>query len=173
MDKPTVRKFKLFWMWQDCEEEAWLRQMAQQGYHLSKLVFSTIYEFSLGEPSDVVYRLDYTDVGRKDLDEYKQLFASSGWEFVDAAMGWYYFRKLADPESINDIYTDAESKIQKYSRMLSVIIIFPIVLGGVTLPQVFKEHSIPLLNVLIISMMIFWIYAIGSLANRIRQLKRL
>ncbi len=28
----TVRKFKLFWAWQDEQEEEWLREMSRQGY---------------------------------------------------------------------------------------------------------------------------------------------
>jgi hypothetical protein len=173
MEITKVRKSKLFWMWQDREEEIWLRQMAQQGYHLSRLVFSTIYEFTHGEPSDIVYRLDYTDVKKDNLDQYFQLFQDSGWEYVDGGFGWYYFRKPADAGETGEIYTDAESKIQKYERMLSYSIIFPIVLGAVTMPQLFKHNSIPLLNYLAISIMIFWVYAIGSIINRIRQLKRL
>ena len=173
MENTKVRKFKLFWMWQDREEEIWLRKMAQEGYHLSKLVFSTIYEFTLGEPSDVIYRMDYTDIRKEDLEPYFQLFQDSGWEYIDGGFGWYYFRKPADSNDTNEIYTDAESKIKKYERMLGYSIIFPVVLGAVTIPQLFKHNSIPLLNFLAVSIMVFWVYAIGSIIHRIQQLKRL
>jgi hypothetical protein len=173
MENMKFRKFKLFWAWQDREEEAWLRQMAQQGYHLSSLVFSTIYEFTRGVPSDMVYRLDYVDVRKKDLGDYMQLFQTAGWEYVDGGMGWYYFRKLADSEYSNEIYTDVESKIQKYQRMLSYLIIFPIILGWFAVTQIFKENSIGVLNYLIILIMVVWIYIIGSIINRIWQLNRL
>jgi hypothetical protein len=146
--------------------------MAQKGSHLSALVFPTIYEFTHGEPRDVIYRLDYTDVKKKDLDAYLQLFQDAGWEYVDGGMGWYYFRKVADFEYSNEIFTDAESKIQKYQRMLVYFIIFPIVLAA-SLPQLAKDDSIPVLNFLIVLVMLFWIYAIGSIIKRIRQLKRL
>jgi hypothetical protein len=172
MENTTFCKFRLFWAWQDHEEEAWLRQMAQQGYHLSSLVFSTIYEFTHGEPRDVVYRLDYTDVRKKDIQEYMQLFQDAGWECVDGWAGWYYFRKPADSESANEIYTDAESKNQKYQRLLTYLIIFPIVLAS-SLSQIFRDDSIPLLNFFYLLVFLFWIYIIGSIIRRIQQLKRL
>jgi hypothetical protein len=172
MENNSIRKWKLFWAWQDREEESWLRQMAQQGYHLSSLIFPTIYEFTTGEPYDVIYRLDYTDIKKKDIDTYMQLFQDAGWEFIDGGMGWYYFRKPADSGEGNEIYTDAESKIHKYQRMLTYFIIFPIILLW-WLPQIAKEDSIFILNILIILILLVWIYVIGNIIYRIRQLKRL
>jgi hypothetical protein len=172
VESKPFRKFKLFWAWQDHEEEAWLRQMAQQGYHLSSLVFSTIYEFTHGEPRDVVYRLDYTDVKKSEFDSYLQLFQDAGWEYLDGWAGWHYFRKPADSEHANDIYTDAESKIQKYQRMLTTFIIFPILLAW-PLMQISKADSIPLLNCVYILLALFWIYFFASIFLRIQQLKRL
>ena len=173
MKSSSVRKFKFFWAWQDREEEAWLRQMAQQGYHLSRLVFSTVYEFTLGEPGDVMYRMDYSDIKKTDFDQYVQLFQDSGWEYIDGGFGWNYFRKPSDPGHATDIYTDKESKIQKYERMLSYFMVFPIVFGFVTLPQLFKHNSIPFLNFIAVLIMMIWIYALVNIINRIRQLKRL
>jgi len=173
VETTTFRKFKLFFAWQDHEEEAWLRQMAQQGYHLSSLVFSTIYEFTHGEPRDVIYRLDYTDVKKKDTEEYLQLFQDAGWEYLDGWAGWHYFRMPADSDKATEIYTDAESKIQKYQRMLPYFIIFPIVWGGVFLPQISRADSIPILNFLLVAVILFWVYAIASIILRIQQLKRL
>ena len=172
MGSETVRKCKKFFAWQDHEEEAWLRQMAQQGYHLSSLVFPMVYEFTIGEPRDIVYRLDYTDVRKNEIDSYLQLFQDAGWEYFDSFVGWYYFRKTADSESTNEIYTDVESKVQKYQRLLTILIIFPILLAG-SLTGAFREPSIPVLNVLLFFLFAFWIYVIWNIYRRIRQLKRL
>ncbi len=173
MEGTTIRKFKLFWAWQDHKEEAWLQQMAQQGYHFSAMVFPTIYEFTLGEPRDVVYRMDYTDVRKEDIDTYLQYFLDAGWEYVDSGMGWYYFRKLADPDKVNEIYTDAESKIQKYERMLAYFIIFPIALFATLVPQISMDDPIPVLTLLTILMLLIWIFFIVRVIKRIQQLKRL
>lgn len=172
METKTIRKCKLFWAWQDQEEEVWLRHMAQQGYHLSTLVFPTVYEFTIGEPRDVVYRLDYTDVKKSEIDSYLQLFQDAGWEYFDSFVGWYYFRKPADSGSTNEIYTDIESKIQKYQRLLSILVIFPILLAG-SMTTVFRPPSIPLLDTVFILLFIFYIYVLGNIYRRIRQLKRL
>ena len=172
MQENTVRKYKLFWMWQDREEENWLREMAKQGFHLASLVFSGVYEFARGEPRDDVYRLDYTAVDKEEFDDYIEIFRESDWEYIDGGFGWYYFRKPADSESPNEIYTDPESKIKKYQRMFYALVVFPIVLTFF-LPQIAKSDSIPLINVLLIAVLLFFVYAIGNILNRIRQLKRL
>ena len=31
MNESTMKKFKVFWAWQDEQEEAWLREMSLQG----------------------------------------------------------------------------------------------------------------------------------------------
>ena len=41
VERKTIRKWKLFWAWQDHEEEIWLREMSQQGYHLSRRAAGT------------------------------------------------------------------------------------------------------------------------------------
>ncbi len=79
MTKTTLRKVKLFLPWQDEKEEAWLRQMAQQGWHLS-LVAPLVYTFVRGDPRDDVYRLDYL-TSKADYEEYKQLFQDAGWDW--------------------------------------------------------------------------------------------
>jgi hypothetical protein len=168
----TSHKFKVFMAWQDQEEEVWLRQMAQQGYHLSSMVFPAVYEFTVGEPRDVIYQLDYTNVKRGEVDAYLQLFEDAGWECVGTWLGWYYFRKAADSGSPNEIYTDVESKIQKYQRLLTYLVIFPIILAA-SITSLFTEPSIPLLEVFFVLLFIFWLYVLGNLLRRIRQLKRL
>lgn len=171
MEGTRFRKFKWFWAWQDHKEEAWLRQMAQQGYHLATVVFPTVYEFTHGEPGDVIYRLDYPDVKKKDIPAYLQLFQDSGWEHVDEGMGWYYFRKIANYDSTDEIFTDAESKVQKYERLLAYCITITIPLLAVFLPRL--SDGIFVLNLLGLALLLIWIYIITRIINRIQQLKRL
>lgn len=173
MKSTRFRKFKWFWAWQDHEEEAWLRQMAQQGYHLATVVFPTIYEFTHGEPGDAIYRLDYPDVKKKDIPAYLQLFQDSGWEHVDEGMGWYYFRKITDSGSTDEILTDAESKIQKYKRLLAFSIVIMISLMVVFLPRLTQTDGIFVLNLLGWALLLIWIYIVMRIFNRIQQLKRL
>lgn len=123
MTEQTIRKYKLFWAWQDDKEEAWLGQMSQQGYHLASLGFPGFYYFTTGEPCNYVYRLDYvTDT--KDYQNYLQLFRDAGWEHLGRMGGWQYFRTSATEDESPEIYTDPDSKMQKYRRLLIYLIIF-------------------------------------------------
>jgi hypothetical protein len=123
MLEQTIRKYKWFWAWQDDKEEAWLGQMSQQGCHLASLGFPGFYYFTTGEPRNYVYRLDFvTDA--KDYQNYLQLFRDAGWEHLGRMGGWQYFRILAEEGESPEIYTDPDSKIRKYGRLLTYLIIF-------------------------------------------------
>ena len=174
MDKSKVRKFKWFWAWQDEDEEAWLREMSNQGWHLTGIGFPTIYSFESGEVQDYVYRLDYRSHWKLDKEDYLQLFRDSGWEYVEHMAGWHYFRQGAQPGEELEIYTDAESKIEKYQRLLMF-------LGILTLPLFFslinlrsKPYEwVSFILVVIAAMFVLYVYAIVKIWLRINQLKRL
>ncbi|MFZ6026835.1 MAG: DUF2812 domain-containing protein [Chloroflexota bacterium] len=112
---PTITQRKFFWSWQDEKEEAWLHEMALNGLHLVKLQ-GGIYHFEKGAPKQMAYRLDYRDWNTSQQD-YEQLFADAGWQYVGSMGGWQYFRKEAAPGSMPEIYTDTDSKVQKYRRL--------------------------------------------------------
>jgi hypothetical protein len=174
MEETTLCRFKWFWAWQDHEEEAWLRKMAQQGWHLSSF-FPTIYTFARGEPRDDIYRLDYINLKKADFDEYLQLFLDAGWEFVGGMSGWQYFRKPFEAGDVPEIHTDAPSKIQKYRRLLGYLIMF-LPIWVVILPRSFRlPYSIVfcLPGLLLTLFMLVWTYAIVRISIRIRQLKQL
>jgi hypothetical protein len=117
MESQTVKKFRWFWPWQDEVEEDWLREMSQQGLHLASVGVFGIYSFAGGQPQDYVYRLDYINPA-KDKPAYLRLFQDAGWEYVGEMSGWQYFRKLAQNGELPVIYSDAESKAEKYRRLL-------------------------------------------------------
>ena len=71
-----------------------------------------------GEPRDYVYRLDWREASRKELPDYLQLFADAGWEHVGSLSGWQYFRRLTAEEPTPEIFTDVDSKVAKYERMI-------------------------------------------------------
>lgn len=123
MTENTIRKYKLFWAWQDEKEEAWLGQMSQQGYHLASLGLPGFYNFTVDKPRNYVYRLDFV-TNIKDRQDYLQLFRDAGWEHLGYMGGWQYFRILAKEGEAPEIYTDPDSKIQKYRRLLTYLTIF-------------------------------------------------
>lgn len=120
----TIKKNKWFWAWQDEKEEAWLAEMSAEGLHLESLPFPGTYQFKEGEPGTYVYRLDFQALKSKDKDSYLQLFADAGWEHIGDMGGWVYFRHLVNGNEIPEIFSDLESKLGKYQRLLGYLIIF-------------------------------------------------
>jgi hypothetical protein len=174
MEKGKMRKFKWFWAWQDEDEEAWLREMSNQGWHLSGIGFPTVYSFQSGLPENYVYRLDYRSHWKMDKEDYLQLFNDAGWEYVEQMAGWHYFRQAAQPGEELEIYTDAESKIEKYQRLLAflAILMLPLFISLINLRTRPYEWASFLL-VFIAALFVLYVYAIIKLWLRINQLKRL
>ena len=168
MEKTSIRKFKWFWAWQDEAEEAWLEEMSQQGWHLSSVGIPTVYDFESGEPADIVYRLDYRSHFKMEKEDYLQLFRDAGWEYVGEMSGWHYFRKGAQPGEELEIYTDAESKISKYQRLLAflAILMLPLTMALITM----RGRS-PFF--IIIPIFTLYVYALIRILIRINQLKRI
>ena len=116
MEEQTLRKTRWFWPWQDQEQERWLREMSLAGWHLVSLGFAT-YTFTRGEPLDYVYRLDCRAESKRAQEEYLQFFRDAGWEYLGKQGSWHCFRQLRGAGDLPEIYTDAESKLQKYRRL--------------------------------------------------------
>ena len=134
MEKQTLTKFKWFFAWNDEREEAWLGEMARQGWHLRSPGLPGWYHFDHGEPRSDTYRMDYI-LDRKDYANYLQLFRDAGWDHAGELGGWQYFRTAAQNGSFPEIYTDKASKAQKYRRVLTtLIVLMPIFVISVTRP---------------------------------------
>jgi hypothetical protein len=123
METKSMHVFKFFWPWQDESEEAWLREMSQHGWHLSKPDLFGSYTFTAGEPRDDIYRLDYRGMFRKNPQDYFQLFQDAGWEYVGGSGGWQYFRRPAASSGTDVLFSDAESKAGEYRRLLIFLVI--------------------------------------------------
>jgi hypothetical protein len=126
---PKERKIKtcvrIFLPWQYEKEENWLSEMAANGWLLEDYCF-IVYRFSSGVPRRFIYRIDFKSTPKNDLEEYINLFTSSGWEHITTAANWQYFR-IPERDFTTDIYSDAASKIEKFRRManLAYILLFP------------------------------------------------
>jgi len=175
MAENTLRKIKWFWPWQDEQEEAWLRGMSQKGWHLSSVRLPCTYRFRAGEPRDYVYRLDYQIHKKDDQQDYLQLFHDAGWEHLGQMTAWHYFRKEAKEGEALEIYTDVESKVAKYQRVLAYLAFFVVILIAVS-------HSIwsdipyswwAICRVIYLLVMGCLIFSIVRVVLRIRQLRRL
>jgi hypothetical protein len=111
--------WKIRWFWDDADHtiERWLGQMARQGWHLQRVSWMrTVFVFERGQPADVAYRIDFR-LTRAD-PHYLQLFQDAGWERVDEALGWQFWRAPADRVRVAEIFTDVESMARKYKRLI-------------------------------------------------------
>lgn len=175
MNPRTIQKFRWFWAWHDEQEEAWLSAMSAEGYHLLTSRGFGFYTFSCGEPADYTYRLDYRVETKEDAQSYYyQLFQDAGWEFIGAMAGWQYFRMPTPPGEKPEIYTDPESKIAKYERLIGRLLFFlPIFIVFFVLLDDFRYPLIGVpLTFLMFSVMVIYAYAIIKIIQRINQLKR-
>jgi hypothetical protein len=124
MNTNSIKRAKWFWPWQDAREEAWLEKMSQEGLHLSSVHLPCIYHFRQGEPLQYSYRLDYINTSQAKLPEYLQIFQDAGWEYLGEMSNWRYWRKPVTPGEKAEIFTDTDSKIRKYRRMLGFMAFF-------------------------------------------------
>ena len=177
MEGTTVRKLKLIPAWQDEKEEAWLSQMAQQGLHLTQPLVPCLYTFARGAPAEVAYRLDY--VPRLSHDEfgvYLQVFRDGGWEYLGQMAGWQYFRKPVRAGEPAEIYTDAESKIRKYRRLLGYLIVvalpFTLIVTTHTADRP-RTLFFDAVTVFQFAVLVLLLYGLARIALRIRELRQL
>ncbi len=174
MNTQTLSKNRWFWAWQDDKEETWLREMSLSGWHLVTAAPFGRYTFLSGEARDYVYRLDFQTTAQKDHSTYVKIFEDAGWEFVGAMSGWQYFRKLNQPGETMEIFTDTESKIQKYQRLLVGFVIFLPIYFVLQTPLRSMPDNFFTFILTIFWMMIILVYIVVVLKiiNRINQLKK-
>lgn len=124
-NQEQLNKFKWFWAWQDAEREEWFRQMSLNGWHLSSIgALGLSFVFHKGEANDYDYRLDFRAVNKQEVSDYLNFVQDAGWEYILTNTGWYYFRKLRSHESDEDFFTDSDSKVEKYKRLLATMPLF-------------------------------------------------
>jgi len=176
MNETLIRKRKIFWSWQDEKQEAWLSGMSREGMHLKGPGSFGSYFFMQGPAREYSYRLDFNK--SKTADDYLQLIRDAGWEHLGSRAGWHYWRKEIQDNKIPEIFTDPESKIQKYQRLLASFITSAPALYIIGL-AIFKQYPgrHPLwFVILFISLFMAWIVfaAINSIMIqlRINELKR-
>lgn len=125
MDTQEKNILKWFWPWQDQKRETWLRLMSQDGWHLRSIGFGGLaFRFTPGEKTDYIYQLDFRQESAQNMADYLDLFENAGWEYVLSWNGWQYFRKQFEDGEKDQIFTDNQSKVQKYRRLLVKLTLF-------------------------------------------------
>ena len=170
----SKRLFKWFWPWQDDREEAWLSEMSARGWHLAAMGWPSRYIFVAGEPRRDIYRLDWQDASRKEMSNYVQLFQDAGWEHVGSRSGWQVFRRPDEHGQAPEIFTDVDSKIAKYERMIFAMggagaAVVPVMV--ILMFQDIDAFLGALWGVLLL-VALFYIVVLAGLSRRVRQLKQ-
>lgn len=168
----TLKQFHWFWAWDDDKEEAWLREMAQKGWHFKSVTMPGYYQFEQGEPRNDFYRLDFF-INAKAKADYVQLFSDSGWEYLGEMGSWQYFRKTATENETLEIYSDNESKSKKYQRILLFLVVFlPIYINTINILNKRQDTLSLILTFVMFLFMILYGYGIIRLGMRMNQLKK-
>ncbi|MCU0639649.1 MAG: DUF2812 domain-containing protein [Candidatus Krumholzibacteria bacterium] len=168
----TLTRFRWFWAWDDEKEEKWLTEMANNGWHLIKVQFPGRYTFGQGEPRNIFYRLDFfTD--RKKREDYLQIFADAGWEHVAQYGSWQYFRKEGAPGEEPEIFTDNESKVKKYGRIIAILVpLTPIWIVMINRLSRRPEVFFQIVTIIGFLLMLLYIYTMLNMIRRVSRLKR-
>lgn len=100
------------------QEAAWLSFMQKEGW---KFVSTDgwHYTFESCEKEEWIYQLDFKEDGLGDED-YIQMFADYGWEYVCQLRQWFYFRKkrVSENEDLS-IFSNRESKVDLCKRIIN------------------------------------------------------
>lgn len=112
-----MKKFKIIADFE--KEELFLNDMAEQGYYLEKYNSLGVYTFRPIEPQTLRYRIDYRVFSdNAQFESYCTLFQDAGWEHVFGTRrsGSQYFLPIPGKAQTDDIFSDKESKAERYRR---------------------------------------------------------
>ncbi len=180
--KDRVRR--LLWPFQDWEleqQQAWLADMAKQGWHL-RSTGPGLASFRKGEQANVRYRCEIAPDANQEQIE---LFQAAGWEYVGRRNCVLVFRAPVD-EQIPEIHTDSREQAPTLRllvrnllvSLLPFLVLTVIVLGPGSSPDFVEQQLLEAnwLDLLSLSFLLYvFVISLRGLfhtAGLIRKLKR-
>ena len=137
-------KFRVFPVWNSDAELKWLEEMASLGYRLVK-AWPAIYFFECAEPESVHFCFGFRRVRSKDRDEYFQLYADAGWQYISSCVGWHYFKSSVATVTDMDRATVAwdNAKFLKYLALicLVILILYSLCIGFLWIRGVYRDSA--------------------------------
>lgn len=124
MSKTTVR-FRAFPVWNSDGELKWLEEMASLGFRLVK-VWPVIYFFERAEPESVHFCHGFCRVRSKDRDEYFQLYADAGWQYISSCLSWHYFKSSVATATDMDRATVIRDNANFFKFMASIYLVLTV-----------------------------------------------
>lgn len=118
------RAFKQFAIFEIDKEEAWLREMANKGYHFQKINILGIYTFKKGAPEDTIYRIDFKEK-IDDIEEYYEFYRQCDFKFINRIRFFNYFKYTGDKESYNSavLYNDPKEQVNFLKKYLNMVLV--------------------------------------------------
>lgn len=120
-EKKTV--YRWFWVWDFQKEEAWLNEMAMNGWALTGVGFCR-YTFEACDLGEYIIRLEMHGLD----DAYLSFMEEIGAQYVGRFAKWIFFRRASELGQF-DIFSDIDSKIAHLDRIGRLII----AVGGINL----------------------------------------
>lgn len=165
-----MKKVKLYFAWQHKEEEAWLDQMAKDGYVLRKVTYP-VYHFEYIEDNDYICRLECFDP-KEDRMEKIEFYEECGYNYIGRCLMWHYFQGERSTLKTDQIFTELTSEIAMLKRnrtimlaalLMNVVNIFNILFNPMMGP-VFKS-----IIGLVIIVLCIGVYKFSSRINELKQ----
>lgn len=110
----TRRMFWLFEEWQLEQQEAWLADMASQGWHLQRI--GMMVTFQKGTPREMRYRCEVANPEYQD-DERKEIYRAAGWEHMGHHGSIQVYRAPLDA-AIPEIHTEPITQALTFRHLL-------------------------------------------------------
>ncbi len=127
------------------------------------------------KPKEYVYKFDY-QTQLKDKESYIQIFEDAGWEYILEYMGWQFFRCEPDNVITPELFTDDESRIAKYLRLIRILGSVYIMIILISVGIVFNPHndnpSRWPLKMIYTTMLVLYTYILAGLYLRIKEIKK-
>lgn len=125
-------EYKFFTIFNYEDEERWLNEKSANGEHLTDVGFCR-YVFEEGEHGKYIYRLEMLERSPSHYRsvEYLRFLEETGVEHIASFLKWVYLRKKASDGPF-DIYSDIDSKIKHYQRIINLadmLIILQLICG--------------------------------------------
>ena len=109
-----MKVFKLYF--DKDKETTWINEMADKGYALVSFC-AGVYTFEACEPGEYTYQIDWTKGLFSVTDDYRAFMKEMHTEIVCLWGPWVILRKKKE-EGKFELYTDAESQIAHYTKIL-------------------------------------------------------
>jgi len=168
-----MNKIKIFFIWQDDKEEAWLNGLSAKGQRLDSVSFPFTYHFSSDASKKYTYHLNAPKGAETSLDAFKETFQKAGWKHIGRMIGWHYFRKEAASGDEPVLDWGNKLKANRYQGyMMALVGLLPFLL--IIFPALGRRFVPPLFDVLRIAYFLFlalYTLATFKVYRRVNQLQ--